>query len=756
MDIRAGEWPAGYPTAVGSIKPGDGATFSVSVYGYDQHGKYGLLQMGQVAAIFHQSEVHFRLYYGWGQAGVVQENGCTNIAKGNTQFCYHQASQGYLGPSGHSQGSPETVWTTTTDVPAPTTDLTTLFDAIWLIPGPPGDKAAPLAVSAAGNYQYGLAAKQVFITTANIGSAPLPLLGGTPVTIEACITNGDCSKGLVSSGNYLGDWLYVCDQWPPTGSNGAGLPPNGQLYTSGKADQVLGGIKQEFSPPADQNWTNDYSAFASSHSNLTQNNPCPSSAKAVNAGTATGIQTDFSSMQITWEGPQPMPPQVSLTATPTNPAAGQSVKLLATAVHPDGNARLYICARSGTSWLTLSPPGSDGYLGEAPASSSVPEAEGTAVQSSRTGGTAQFLAFLSTDTSPPSSCPSPGASGSEYGTSSPPGWTASAGPWHSSYDYSQVINVTWPNKGGSSVPTSTTTPQSTTTSTPTSVPTSTTTTTPGSKMSVTLTANPPTPTAGHKTTLTASYTNAPPGFYVYICKLNGSSLSLSDQSPYAAGARAVAGGGQLTGWALSNAAATATFVAYLSSSVGQTSSGSCPSAPGQQGATALTSLEVTWLPTSSPTQPNQTTVPPFYPQFVPPPKPPCYWVTEQIKKKKIMYEVCPPAPPITVTLQAVPSSPPLPTGDYKPKQTVTLVAHVYNQPAGDYVEIRALGPDQPKIAGPGEWLGSPVQGASTSGQASGNLVHSAFVAYDTPYPGSNIVRAMSNVVVVNWAGWMPS
>ena len=446
VDIRGGEYPAGDPTAVGSIKPGDGATFSVSVYGYNPVlNGYGPLPMGQVAKAFHQAQVHFRLYYGWGQAGVVTENGCTNIAKGDTQFCYHQASRPYFShEQGLPQGSPETLWQATTDVPAPSKDLTTLFDAIWLIPGPPGDQAAPLAVSNAGNFVYGLAAKQVFLTS-TWGSGDQTVPSGTKVPLEACITNGDCTHGLVSAGNFLADYLYVCDQWPPIGSHGTGLPANGQLYTSGKADQVLGGITQDFKPPAGQDWTNTYSAFASSHSKLALAHICPSSAQAVNAGTATGIGTDFASMKITWDGPVAVPPMVSLIVSSTHPSANQDVSFTATATNPDGNSDLYICARSGTSWLSLSPPDSNGYLGAAPVSTPTPRTLGTAAASSGQGGTAEFVAFLSTDPVHPGSCPAPGTDSAAYGTLAPPEWTAKAGPWHSSYDYSAVVNVTWPS-----------------------------------------------------------------------------------------------------------------------------------------------------------------------------------------------------------------------------------------------------------------------------------------------------------------------
>lgn len=766
VDIRGGEYPAGDPAGAGSIKPGDGATFSVSVYGYNPAlNSYGPLPMGIVASDFRQAQVHFRLYYGWGQKGVVTENGCTGIGKGDTSFCYHQASQPYFGPSGHSQGSPETVWLPTTDVPAPSTGLTTLFDAIWLIPGPPGDRAAPLAESRAGNFVYGLAAKQVFLTS-DLGSGPQEVSFGTSVVLTACITNGNCTHGLVSAGNFLGDYLYVCGNWPPFGTGGVpvteGLPKSPpQHWWSGKADQVLGGIKQSLPVPAGQNWSVFYNAFASSHANLAHSGICPTSPGEVNAGTATGIGTDYASLMVTWDGPVAVPPMVSLIASSAHPSAKQDVSFTATATNPDGNSGLYICARSGTSWLSLSSPDSDGYLGAAPVSTPTPRAVGKAAAISGQGGTAQFVAFLSKDLVHPSSCPAPGTDSAAYGTSAPSGWTAKSGPWHSSYDYSAVVNVTWPTP--KLPPVSTTT---TTTTVPPhhhqggSTPTTTTTTPPGpGKMSVTLTANPSVPTAGHKTVLTAIYTGAVPGTNAYICQLNGTPMSLSAQKPYAAGGPVTSSSGQIAGWALSSTPATATFVAYLSNEAGQATSGSCPDATGQQGATAIASLSVVWLPASSAPLPYQQTVPPFNPQFVPAPRPPCYWVTETVKNKKktttIEYQVCPPAPQITVTLQAVPSTGTLLNGEYTPGQKVTLVATVSNQPAGDYIEIRALGPDQPKIAGPGEWLGSPVQGTSMSGVASGNLVNSEFVAYDTPYPGSNIVRAMSNVVSLHWGGWHP-
>ena len=503
LDIRAGEYPAGYPTGAGSIKPGDAETFSVSVYGNGAHG-YAPLSFGQVASDSNQSVVHFRLYYGWGQKGVVTENGCTGIGQGNTAFCYHQSSRAYFGPSHQSAGSPETVWLPTTDVPAPSTDLTTLFFAVWLIPGPPGDHAAPLVESNAGNIIYDLTAKQVFLTS-TWGTGPQVVMSGQPVNLTACITDKDCSSGLVRSGNFLGDYLYVCDTWPPYTTGGVlvtkGLPePPPQHWWSGKAYQVLGGIKQSFTPPAGQSWSVFYDAFASSHANLAQggSGTCPTSPGEVDAGTATGIGTDYATLMITWKGPTVPPPSVQLTASTEHPGAGQRVQLEAIAKNPDGNSKLYICARSGTSWLSLSAPNSDGYLGDATAAGvQVPRALGTAAPLAGKDGTAQFIAFLSTDPAHPGSCPIPGATSAAYGTLAPPEWTVKAGPWRGSYDYSQPVNVTWAEIAKA---------HPTTTTTPTVVP-STTTTTSGSGTTVPSTT---TTTTGSGTTVPTRTTTTVP------------------------------------------------------------------------------------------------------------------------------------------------------------------------------------------------------------------------------------------------------
>lgn len=559
LDIRAGLWPTGYPTALGSIKPGDAETFTVSVYGPLSSSKYGTLTMGQVAADFGHKHVHFRLYYGWGQAGVTTENGCTEIGKGVTAFCNQQSSTVYYGPSkANPNGSKATTWEPTTAIPAPSSDLSTLFDAIWLIPGQPGDHAAPLLESAAGNYTYGQTAKQVFLTS-SWGSGNVSVAYKTKVFFEACITDGTCSKGLVPSGNYLADYLYICDQWPPTGSDGKGLPVNGRLYTSGKADGVLGGtgsgaVTQEFDPPPGQDWTLDYSAFASSHANLASTADCPSSPSAVKAGSAGGITDNFSSMQVTWDGPVAVPPQVSLTVTPANPSASEAVKLLASATSPDGNSELFICARSGTSWLSLSAPDVNGYLGAAPVTSLAPEALGTAVPTSGRGGTAQFVAFFSKKTSPPQSCPATDVASATYGTTYPPEWSAKAGPWKGSYDYSQPVNVTWP------------------------VPSSTLTGAPG----VTLRALPTSTHVDQTVTLQATYANLPSGYRsLFICsRTSGSWLHMSGAAPYAASS-AVPANADAVGSAFATSPGKATFIAFLSTKA--TPPSSCPGADAASG-----------------------------------------------------------------------------------------------------------------------------------------------------------------------------
>jgi hypothetical protein len=439
LDIRAGEYPAGDPSGVGQIKPGDGATFSVSVYEAGKNKPKTFSSLANELGTF-----HFVLYYGWGQTGVTVENGCTGIAQHDTSFCYSQSSQTYHPPSLQNPASTSSTWAPTTDVKAPTTDLSTLFYAIVLEVG-----NKQLLWSEAGNVEYNLTAKQVFLSS-TWGTGAQLVSSGTKVHMTACITDGDCQNGLVRAGNFLGDYLYVCNSWPPFGSGGVpitkDLPPNGQLYTSGKADQVLGGIEQKFTPPPGQDWSVFYYAFASSHSSLAKESPviCPTSPAEVDAGKLTGITTDFATLMITWQGPNAAPPSVSLTASSTHPPANQSVSFVATATNPDGNSYLYICARSGTSWLSLSPPDSNGYLGAAPVSTPVPKTLGTAVAASGRSGTAQFVAFLSTDPVHPGSCPVPGTDSAAYGTLAPSEWTAQAGPWHASYDYSAVVNVTWP------------------------------------------------------------------------------------------------------------------------------------------------------------------------------------------------------------------------------------------------------------------------------------------------------------------------
>jgi len=439
LDIRAGEYPAGDPSGVGQIKPGDGATFSVSVYGYNPATNgYDALQFSELA---HElGAFHFVLYYGWGQTGVTTENGCTGIAQHDTRFCYSQSSQTYNPPNKHKVSASST-WVPTTDVKAPATDLSTLFYAIVLEVG-----NKQIVWSEAGNVEYDLTAKQVFLSSP-LGTGAQVVSSGTKVHMTACITDDNCQTGLVRTGNFLGSYLYVCNSWPPFGSGGVpvtkDLPPKGRFYISGKADQVLGGIEQKFTPPPGQDWSVFYYAFASSHPNLALTGICPTSPAEVNAGKLTGITTDFAFLMITWESP-PLPPSVSLTASSTHPSANQSVSLTAIATRPDGNSYLYICARSGTSWLSLSPPDSNGYLGAAPVSTPAPKTLGTAVPAFGRSGTAQFVAFLSTDPVHPGSCPVPGAGSAVYGTLAPPDWTARAGPWHASYDYSAAVNVTWP------------------------------------------------------------------------------------------------------------------------------------------------------------------------------------------------------------------------------------------------------------------------------------------------------------------------
>lgn len=535
IDIRGGEYPAGSPTATGTIKPGDGATFSVSVYlpGSDKPTPFATL------ARMARGPVHFVLWYGWGVAGVVTENGCTQIAQGITKFCYLPLSS----PAYDSRSSSgDVVWQPTT-LPAPNTPkLSTLFDAIWL----ENARDQVLAKSAAGNFEHNLTAKTVFLSS-TWGSGVPQVSSGTKVSLEACITDKNCSSGLVSSGNFLGDYLYVCASWPPYGPGGVpvtkNLPtPEPQHWWSGKADQVLGGIVQSFTPPTGQSWSVFYYAFASSHPHLARGAgaTCPTSPAEVDAGSATGVTNDFASMMVTWQGPPAVPPSVQLVASAKPTQANEQVTFEASATRPDGNAALYLCAYSGASWLTLSPMSRNGYLNAvAVVPGQVPHVEGAA---SGAGGTAEFLAFLSTSSTAPTSCPAPDKGSAADGTLAPPGWSTTSGTWHASYDYSNVVNVTWPAA-------------------------------PTVRPHITLQVTTTHPHAGGTVQLQATYSHLPKGDHgLYICERSGTAkLHLSGQSPYAASvgagaafdeARAVASSGLFAG-------AMASYVEWLAVQVAE-------------------------------------------------------------------------------------------------------------------------------------------------------------------------------------------
>ncbi|GEM_PF-6413077 len=548
-DIRTSETLAGTSTSF-TIEAGQAADFSTSVYLNGSAKTFGQVEHDLVKPLTRADEWHFVLWYGWGVQGQPRDD-CQQIGQGSTAYCEQVSSDYYTTTSG------TTSWPATTPDVAPP-GVTTLNWAVYIYSGPgPGPTGQPLLESNAGVIVANASGYAIDIEAHDPSGALLTPPGpytessGAQVSLEACIANSDtydCANAE-RIGNFLGDYLYVCS-----------APPAGSGVQSGwwdiEAGGALGGIQQAYSPPAGQDWTFSYYAVVSTNSDLSRKPDCSLSGLAPYSVPNLSVAGPF---QVTWQGPSLSPPLVALVATPSAPAANQRVVFTATAQNVDGNSALFICARSGTNWLTID-SGNGPYL----ASTQIPAGQQTAqVSGSAYGqdGTAQFVAYLSTATSEPATCPT-GTSG--YGTGPPASWPSGTA-WQSSWDFSNIVNVTWPK-----VP----------------VP-----------PWVTLSVSPPNPRAGEQVALTADYGGDPgPAAFIYICT-QSSTTGLSTPTPQTLPyllelALPVT---QAVTYASSPGGHTYDFVAFLSTKGSGVQGGPCPTAVGEEGATVLSNVvTVTW------------------------------------------------------------------------------------------------------------------------------------------------------------------
>jgi hypothetical protein len=259
---------------------------------------------------------------------------------------------------------------------------------------------------------------------------------GTELDIQTCITADNCQVGTLDESNFLSDNEYICAV-PP--SNYSGPPFN--FYVHGQATQILTAPDVQYTPPPGQDWTFKFFGFIAPSTTLLPNSaangpyfcpPLSSSGQPLYMTSVDGQQLAVPTpvLEVTWQGPTFIAPSVSLTASLTQQTPGQPVTLDAAYSNPDGAGYLYICARSGTSWLQTTGNESLPYLAEDVLPLSNQEGSVTVSSPATTEGTAQFIAFLS-NVAPGNfqNCPQ----------------TATVGTYGTSYagDWSNYVNVAW-------------------------------------------------------------------------------------------------------------------------------------------------------------------------------------------------------------------------------------------------------------------------------------------------------------------------
>lgn len=441
-DLRASETSSAGQFRIAVGQP---ATFQAWVDPVGHTTVGNALTFGEVVDNIYQgdptAEVYLELSYGWSPS-------CSTLGPGDPQTddgCEHVDSPNYT--STDMKIPQDQSWTVTTPTAAPAGTETLFYDFQLYGQSSPGAIPQLLLQAAAGAVVLNPGQPTMAIDAVNRATGtPYPLNAftvhsGTQIDVETCLTTDNCQVGWQGMGtDFLTKNEYICAM--PLG-NYSGINPSPSYYPGG-VTQILTWPDVEYTPPPGKNWTFKFVGFISKHAKLptgaTEKAPylCPpfsSSGQplyATSVGTASNRQTlamPDPVLEVTWQGPTFTPPSVGLSATLTQQAPGKSVSLYAAYQNSDGAKNLYICARSGTSWLQVAGDQSP-YLAEDTLPLSGQEGSGSASSPSGTGGTAQFVAFLSDD--PPGSfahCPQ----------------SATVGTYGTQYDgdWSNIVNVTW-------------------------------------------------------------------------------------------------------------------------------------------------------------------------------------------------------------------------------------------------------------------------------------------------------------------------
>ena len=436
-DLRASE-----TSSAGSfqIVVGQPATFQAWVDPVGHTTVGNALTLGELVDNIYQgdtsAQINLELWYGWSPS-------CSTLGPGDPPTddgCEHVDSPNYT--STDTKIPQDQSWTVTTPTAAPAGTETLFYDFQLYGQSSPGATPQLLLQAAAGAIVLNSAPPTMAIDAANPATGtPYPtnafaVPSGTALNIQTCITTDNCQVGTLDESNFLSDNEYICAV-PP--SNYTGQGPF-HFYVHGQATQILTAPNVEYTPPQGQDWTFKFFGFIAPSSTAlpgsAANGPyfCPplsSSGQPLYMTSVNGqkLADPDPVLEVTWQGPSFTPPSVGLSASLTQQTPGQSVSLYAAYQNPDGAKYLYICARSGTSWLQVA-GGQSPYLAEDTLPLPNQEGSGSASSPSNVGGTAQFIAFLSDD--PPGSfahCPQ----------------TATVGTYGTNYagDWSSPVNVTW-------------------------------------------------------------------------------------------------------------------------------------------------------------------------------------------------------------------------------------------------------------------------------------------------------------------------
>jgi hypothetical protein len=431
-DLRASESSSAGPF---QIVVGQPATFEawVDPVGYTLVGNavtFGDL-VQNVYGPSSPGDVYLELWYGWSPQ-------CDTLGPGNPPTddgCEHVDSPNYTSATSTNE------WTVTTPTAAPAGTETLFYDFQLFGQSSPGATPQLLLQAAAGAIVLNTAPPTMAIDAQNpttdmpYASNAFAVPSGTQINVQTCITADNCQLGTLDESNFLSDNEYICAV-PPSNYSG----PPFLFYVHGQATQVLTAPNVQYTPPQGQDWTFKFFGFVAPSSatlpGSAANSPyfCPplsSSGQPLYMTSIDGqkLADPTPVLEVTWQGPTFTPPSVALTASLTQQAPGQPVSLYAAYSNPDGAKYLYICARSGTSWLQVA-GGQSPYLAEATLPLPGQEGSGSASSPSGVEGTAQFVAFLSDD-APGSfvNCPQ----------------TATVGTYGARYagDWSPPVNVTW-------------------------------------------------------------------------------------------------------------------------------------------------------------------------------------------------------------------------------------------------------------------------------------------------------------------------